>query len=304
MPDSTPGLESSGIHAEDSKVWEWSLVLSAMGIRHRVRRPEKGGGFLIRVDQGELDRAREEIRLYEQENLPGEQESVPNHKQAGDSTFWILLGLALFYKCVRLDLAGFGYDPIPWHELGRVDAWMVQNGEWWRLVTGLTLHADPAHLVGNLLIGGVFVVLLCRDVGPGLAWLLVVASGAAGNGLNVLMQGFPHASVGWSTSVFGTVGILSGVRLLDTRGPGWPRRLLPLPAGLGLLAMLGTGGENTDLGAHLFGFGAGLLAGLGTGFLDLGRRIESSGFNRLLLAGALGLVACSWLAALYFGSPE
>ncbi len=303
MPDGAPSLESDGIQADTAKVREWSLVLTAMGIRHRVRRTEEGAGFLIRVAPDDLDRALEEIRLYEQENVPLEPASATGPRQAGDSTFWILLALAFFYKFVRLDLTGFGYDPIPWQKLGRVDAWLIQKGEWWRIVTGLTLHADLAHLIGNLLIGGLFVVLLSRDVGPGLAWLLVFVSGAAGNALNVMVQGFPHASVGWSTSVFGVVGVLSGLRLMEEKRPGWSRRLLPLPAGLGLLAMLGSGGGNTDLGAHLFGFAAGLPAGLTVGYLDLGRRFPSLP-DRLFLAGTLGLVACCWLLALSFGSVD
>ena len=42
---------------------------------------------------------------------------------------------------------------------------------------------------------------------------------------------------------------------------------LPLAAALGLLALLGASGENTDIGAHLFGFISGIWLGLLSEFL-------------------------------------
>jgi membrane associated rhomboid family serine protease len=45
------------------------------------------------------------------------------------------------------------------------------------------------------------------------------------------------------------------------RDTPWRARIAPIVAALGLLAFTGTAGENTDLGAHLFGF----LAGIGLG---------------------------------------
>ncbi len=42
---------------------------------------------------------------------------------------------------------------------------------------------------------------------------------------------------------------------------------LPLGAGLALLSMLGSGGERTDLMAHLFGFMTGLILGAFYGVL-------------------------------------
>ena len=46
---------------------------------------------------------------------------------------------------------------------------IFQNGEWWRIVTAITLHADLAHLSGNLLGIALFTYLCCRYMGNGLA---------------------------------------------------------------------------------------------------------------------------------------
>jgi len=58
--------------------------------------------------------------------------------------------------------------------------------------------------------------------------------------------------------------------------------------------MLGTGGENTDLGAHFLGFGAGLLLGAAAGRLAErgllpGRRAEAA-----LLALAFAALPAAW----------
>ena len=42
----------------------------------------------------------------------------------------------------------------------------------------------------------------------------------------------------------------------------WSTRLGPIIGGLALLMYTGTGGENTDIGAHLMGFVCGFVAGM------------------------------------------
>jgi membrane associated rhomboid family serine protease len=74
--------------------------------------------------------------------------------------------------------------------------------------------------------------------------------------------------------------------------------LLPLGAGAGLLAMLGTEGERTDLGAHFFGFLCGLALGLIASRLSLDRQIENPMVQRTLLFLTLGIIIICWLLAL------
>ena len=150
----------------------------------------------------------------------------------------------------------------PWFARGAVDAAAVRAGEWWRTVTALTLHADFGHLIGNVLVGGVVIHLLCKRVGYGLGWLALVLTATLANWCNVVFRGgAPHHSVGFSTAVFAAIGLLSGMRRYHGR---WAlvRWLTPIGAGIGLLAMLGAEGPRTDLGAHLFGFACGLAFGL------------------------------------------
>ncbi|MCF8105729.1 MAG: rhomboid family intramembrane serine protease [Desulfohalobiaceae bacterium] len=300
MSEIVPPPGTDRTRPDSRKVREWSLVLTARGISHEIRKAE--GRPYLDVADGDRERAEAELLLYEEENQEDlEPVSPAESRSGGDLTFWILLLVALFYKISRMDIEGFGYQSVPWLELGSVNAWMVHKGEWWRLVTGLTLHGDPAHLVGNLIVGGIFLILLSREIGTGMAWFFGLVSGLAGNAINVMLRGYPHVSIGASTSVFGVVGILIGLRILTKRKIELSRRILPLPAGLGILALLGTGGENTDLGAHLFGFGSGLIVGLCSGFFQLPDRFHSWKWEGVFLGSSLGLTVFCWLAALFWG---
>jgi len=173
---------------------------------------------------------------------------------------------------------------------------ILEQGEWWRLFTALTLHADVVHLAGNVLIGGMVVHFLCVEIGSGLGWSLLVLAGAAGNYLNLIWRHGEHLSIGFSTAVFGAVGLLCGLKVKSL--VRWRELLLPLGAGGGLLAMIGTSGERTDLGAHIFGLAVGIVFGalfalFGGKFV--GRHKDHAKF---LLPATLGLLAFCWYLAL------
>ena len=66
---------------------------------------------------------------------------------------------------------------------GSANALAIEDGELWRTLTALTLHADFAHLLANALSSLVFVTLLCRWIGPGAGLSLTVLAGALGNAM-------------------------------------------------------------------------------------------------------------------------
>jgi membrane associated rhomboid family serine protease len=188
----------------------------------------------------------------------------------------------------------FGLD---WVGAGRLDVAAIRAGEWWRAITALTLHVDAPHLIGNIGFGAVFGILLAREIGSGLAWLLILAGGTAGNLMNVVVQRPTHTAIGASTAVFAALGLLaaylwSGRRLIHNT---WARRWAPVVGGIVMLAWFGTGGERTDIVAHLMGF----LAGFGIGAVlgrtlapgEPGHRVQwlLGGFSLLCVALAWGL---------------
>lgn len=115
-----------------------------------------------------------------------------------------------------------------------------------------------------------------------------------------------HISLGFSTALFGTVGVLSGFMALqgwgsrtqsDTGKLSWRRGILLLAAGTGILAMLGTEGDKTDYAAHLFGLLSGFIVGGAAGWISR-RTAPSPVINTLLGLSAAGLVVLCWRLAL------
>jgi rhomboid protease GluP len=75
------------------------------------------------------------------------------------------------------------------------------------------------------------------------------------------------------------------------------RWILPVAAGIALLALLGTEGKNTDLGAHLFGFVYGFALGLIAEYLVGRHGRPGRGLNVLLaMASAMVVIAAWWVA--------
>jgi len=243
------------------KLKNWILVLQSRQILCRTEKLGNKLQLLVPVDQ--YQNACHELQQYETENHnwpPPPPIERKLHENTA-STIWILILLAIFHNITQQQIDLFGHHPVNWNELGNAHAGKILHGEWWRLITALTLHSGPLHLASNIALGGIFMVRLCRLLGSGRAWFLVLCTGALGNLLNALVQSPDHRSIGASTAVFGAVGLLATINMLFFRNNLRKRWPLPLAAALGLLALLGASGENTDIGAHLFGF----LFGIGLG---------------------------------------
>ena len=125
----------------------------------------------------------------------------------------------------------------------------------------------------------------------------MLVAGAAGNYANVLVHGSGLISIGFSTAVFAVIGILSMLSYSGTRQVVRMQVLVPLMASAALLAMLGSAGERTDLGAHFFGLLAGLTAGKIL-CLPCIRKIRHSIILQIFLfCASLLLLAAAWLLA-------
>ncbi|MCI5146747.1 MAG: rhomboid family intramembrane serine protease, partial [Candidatus Electrothrix sp. AR3] len=139
--------------------------------------------------------------------------------------------------------------------------------------------------------------LLCRTIGYGTGWLSLLLSGAIGNLFNIILRSDAHYSVGFSTAIFAAIGILCGRSLIGNQSSLIRQMILPLGAGAGMLAMLGSGGQRTDLGAHLFGLIAGLLCGLLLQVFGFDQYGEERGLQRILFFSALIFIIFCWMLA-------
>ncbi|NJD30674.1 MAG: rhomboid family intramembrane serine protease [Gammaproteobacteria bacterium] len=269
-----------------------AFVLHAIGIPSQTAWNGRAWSLYVAADH-ELE-ARSQLRRYERENPPRSRPAPPEplHRRA-----WLgSLGYAAVVLLVGF-LAGSSALNQDWFEAGSLRAAPVRSGELWRAVTALTLHLDVGHLLSNLGFGTVFGLLAGQLLGPGVAWASVLAAAAGANLLNAYVQPELHASVGASTAVFATLGLLAAYAWRQRSGAGGQRahRWAPIFAGVFLLAFTGAGGENTDVLAHLTGFATGAVAGV----LHATWRVPRGTVAQILAGSfALALVAASWALAL------
>jgi rhomboid protease GluP len=270
---------------------ELGLMLAARGIPHQYA-PAAGGWQLV-VPGSAVAAAHAEIMNYLKENQPR-----PAGRRRLDviDNGWIGVGVYVVVLAAVAAFAGRMALGLDWLGAGNMHAARVQGGELWRTVTALMLHVELGHLVGNMVFGSFFGLFVARHLGSGLGWAAIVASGLVGNLLNALIQAGTHRAIGASTAVFGALGLLVAYtwRAGFLRGTPWKERIAPVVAGIGLLAFTGTGGENTDIIAHLTGFIAGFVFGV------LLARVKIPREPRVQLAlggGTLGVLLLSWVLA-------
>jgi MYXO-CTERM domain-containing protein len=238
---------------------ERDFVLHAVGIPSQV--VWLGRTWALVVPVTEHAAALAQLERYERENPPRRRPAPPEPLHGGawlGSLAYVAVMLLVGYLAGALAL---GAD---WLEAGALRAGPTRDGELWRAVTALTLHLDVGHLLANLGFGTVFGLLAGQLLGPGVAWASVLAAAASANLLNAFIQPASHSSVGASTAVFATLGLLAAYawRRRRDQGDRWAYRWAPLIAGVILLGFTGAGGERTDVLAHLTGFAMGLLAGV------------------------------------------
>lgn len=291
LPDGWVGIFESRFPSECA---ERALVLNALAIPHEIVSGESLTMIVVPAEFAE--QARYELRQYDQENRkhkPRPPVIAPVYQNA-------VPGVAVYVLviCLVAWLAGEALFNRDWYAAGRIDGELIRDGQWWRTLTALTLHAGVRHLLGNIGFGILFGLMAGRLVGSGIAWFGIVLSSSAANFLNTLLLASTHRAIGASTAVFAALGLVSGFvwRAKLMAQNRWPYRLGPIVGGIALLAYTGTGDANTDIGAHLAGFVCGFLCGT---FLTL---VSShlSRHNLQLACGitAVSMIVLSWIIAL------
>ena len=256
------GLSEVRRCSSQAEARQLGLVLTAQGIPSQVM--PMGDGVALLVKDADRDAAEAELASYEAENARPRRPTQPWRPASGGLEGALAYIAILVFFFAAQSKGAFGLD---WVAAGAAHAGAIRDGEVWRTVTALTLHADVEHLLSNVAFGGVAGALVVQSLGAGLGWTAIVLAGLLGNAANaVFLQTPGHVSVGASTAVFGALGLLSGhtQRYTNIRDP-WRRglrRMAPAAAGVLLLAFLGFGGERVDIGAHVMGFAMGLLGGL------------------------------------------
>jgi rhomboid protease GluP len=264
-------------------------VLASAGIPHRLEPGREA--WTLSVPEDEVDRARQALDAFDAEERARARPSL-----AADRPVPWVLGVA----AGLLLLEGFVVTGPPaagsrWFERGAAIAGLMR-AEPWRSVTALTLHLDVAHVAGNAVATAVLLPAVAQRLGAGVALLLVLLAGAAGNVLAAMTHAPDHAAVGASTATFAAIGMLGALRLRS--GPAgertrWKSWTVPA-ASLLLLVLLGAG-RGADVLAHVMGFVSGGAVGL---VAAVSRRPLGPLLQWMFGVLTVAIIAACWLRAL------
>jgi membrane associated rhomboid family serine protease len=274
---------------------ERGFVLHAVGIDSQVL--WLGRAWALLVPAHSYAEALAQLEVYERENPPRRRAAPAEPLHGAAWTGSLAYAAIILLVGYLAGTFAFGRD---WLGAGALVAGPTRAGEWWRAVTALTLHLDVGHLLANLGFGTVFGLLAGQLLGAGVAWATVLAAAGTANLVNAFIQPATHSSVGASTAVFATLGMLAAYAWRRRHGEGerWAYRWAPLIAGVFLLAFTGAGGERTDVLAHLTGFFTGAIAGIAHGTWRVPRGAVA---QVAATTAALAVITGTWVLAL--GSP-
>lgn len=282
---------ASAIEARSqAQALDWSLVLISQGIESTVVQRPEDGAWILQLEPAALGRAEQSIAAYERENATIWRRELKWTGLLFDAraVVWYA-ALALFFW--------FGsFSHIDFHTAGRVSKPTMISGEWWRLFTAITLHADIAHLAANFTTGIVFLGLAMGCFGAGNAFLLSLLGGALGNVVTIALRDSNVSSLGASGMVMASLGLLTAHSLVAARHER-PRILVGrgVIAGCLLVVLLGLS-PKSDVIAHIGGFIGGI--GLGLIALRFRRFLSRREINPISTATCIGLVVVTWWLAL------
>jgi membrane associated rhomboid family serine protease len=296
LPPPRETLAEVGRYRRFSEGQDHGLIAAALDLPYWLIR--QGPDFILYVESEASERVRAELAKYDEEqkaerSLPAAV-ATPLPKL---DTLPLFAGAWVFCSF----WAAQNVFPPSWIDRGEAFNHAIFAGQWWRTITGLTLHGDLAHFLANLFFGIVFIAFLLPRFGTGASWLGTLLAGAMGNAINAgFYRSEPHSTIGASTAVFGALGLLVAWEFVEQwrvpQSRGWWKWLVPLGGGLALLAILGSGDGQTqrvDYMAHFWGFLSGLVLGIPAAGWRARERL-SARIQRILWATALLLIALAW----------
>jgi membrane associated rhomboid family serine protease len=294
-----PRAQLVGPVRDGRKLAEWSLVLKSLGVEHGISTREDGWYMLVASEN--LPRVQRAIADYEIENRDWPPRGRARDRLAYEPSASLVVAWSVVLAAVFAasgPVAGLSR----WFDAGVAESVRIAHGQVWRAITALTLHADAEHLLGNVIVGGAFLWFASRRLGAGRAAFFTLIAATLGNVANALLHYFqhqPHGSIGASTAVFATVGLLVGTQVRSDAERGvrsFVERMAPWVGGAALLGALGASAKS-DLWAHLFGLLGGVLLGLVVARAPIGDTRRSRWIQRVYAGSTVALLVGAWAIA-------
>lgn len=270
---------------------DWSLALISQGIESTVVCDPEGWQLL--VSPADLNRATTTIEQYVRENRGWNW----RHRLAWpEATFhWGALVWCIVVAFFHWWSTSGGEDL---RRVGMMDGSAAARGEWWRLFTAISLHADAAHLAANLTSGFLILGLAMARWGAAPALLAAWLAGALGNAAGLLFSAQPYPSLGASGMVMGGLGLLAvqSFRHWRTHPAATKRVISGLAGGFLLFVLLGLD-PSSDVLAHAGGFVGGTILGIGMCCVPV-RKFHSAAVDVIASVTLVIGVIATWALAL------
>jgi rhomboid protease GluP len=241
----------------ERQAMDWSLVLTSQDIASTLLHSPEDDRWHLAVEASDYERAMGMIRLYRRENR-----AWAWRKPLPWQGIWFHWGaLAWASLMVLVFVADAGHDSA-YRQQGILDSKAVMAGQWWRLFTAISLHADVGHLAMNGTVGFILLGLAMAQYGAGWAVLIAYVGGVWGNVAGLLLYPQPHRILGASGMVMAALGLVAIQSLSLLRQSRRAARLAAsgLAAGLFLFLLLGVD-PAADTVAHAGGFLSGIVLG-------------------------------------------
>jgi rhomboid protease GluP len=166
---------------------------------------------------------------------------------------------------VIMVISGFGIWELEAKELleaGAIFKPYIEKGEWWRLISGMFMHANFIHLFMNM-VGLYLCGMFCENnIGTLKFTMAYFITGIAAGITSIEWHNTPVVSVGASGAIFGLYGTLLALLVFKKIEP-ITRRIMLIFVGItaGYNLLVGFLSEGIDNSAHIGGLIAGFLIG-------------------------------------------
>lgn len=289
----TPNLEIVYAGLSVKKTDLILLILASQHIETHFEKKEKT--FYIRVDPKDREKAYTAINTYYRENrLRTVSRTIQDFSISPFKSIpaFMIMGLLAVIHVFSLN-----------HNLHETiifrygaSSLFIGQGQNFRAITALFLHADSRHLLGNLAGMLIFGAPLINLSGFGTGAFMLLLTGTLGNLMTAGLYRTAHLSIGASTSVMGAAGLLVSFRMIQKNKSLSLDMVMPLIAGAILVGLLSQG-ERTDVYAHIFGFLNGFILGLV--FFPLNRTVKSHLKEPLAILITLLIIVSSFLSGIF-----
>src|SRR5699024_6418865 len=139
---------------------------------------------------------------------------------------------------------------------------LIQDGQWWRLITPIFLHIGIFHILMN----GFTLYIMGKSLEPLMGhwrfFVLYILSGIVGNLASFAFDGYYTISAGASTSLFGTFAAFLSFALIYRENQGFWELGKSFLTLIVLNLLISLVGSNFDIWGHIGGIIGGFFLGV------------------------------------------